>query len=75
MKPACAALLLVLFACTGCIGLDTTKSDAKPPHADSKEVSQRPDSVRPVNPDEITPGNARQAVSALWQELDRAEEP
>ena len=72
MKPACAALLLVLFSCTGCIGLDTTKSDAKPAPA---EVSQRPDSVRPVNPDEITPGNARQAVNALWQELDRAEEP
>ena len=57
------------------VDLDTTKSDAKPPLADSKEISQRLDSVRPVNPDEITPGNARQAVNALWQELDHAEEP
>ena len=78
MRSALAGFLLLL--CSGCIGLDGVKSPSasKPAAPETARTSkQAADNAqaKSVSPEEITPANARQTVDALWQELDRAEEP
>src|SRR5262249_54072201 len=72
MRSAAAALVVALLWCTGCASLEATK-----PADQSKAPASKPSAepAKPLSPEQITPANARQTVNALWEELDRAEEP
>lgn len=79
MRSALAGLLLLL--CSGCMTLDGAKTptESKPAAPEtaheSKQITEKRQQAKAVNPEEITPANARQTVNALWQELDRAQDP
>lgn len=79
MKSIRAILLPIVLAGVGCVTLPSLKDEPAPkaataerPVANAPGSGDRPEiALPPVNPDEITDGNAREKAEALRKELSR----
>ena len=79
MKSIRAMLLTIFLAGIGCVTLPSLKDEPAPKAATAERpVANAPGSgahqeiaLPPVNPDEVTDGNAREKAEALRKELSR----
>ena len=69
MKRAGILLLALAFAAAGCVELPIRPPANPPPAKASVPTAPEPP---PVRPEQVNDGNARQALDALRDELDRA---
>ena len=72
MSRLVPASTLLILACAGCLPVQTVEVDRI--LGNSVSTTRPMPAPTPVNPKQVTRENARDVSSALWDELDRAEQ-